>query len=332
MVTSNGMDTATGPAPWGLPVVFDTTGKFAYVSFFGNSANNFQGGVSVFPVDPTSGTVGTATPVPTGTGAWENLSFSPDGHFAYQADNPNDVAEFQVTSGTLVPVPNSPLPAGDALALTVEPRGRFAYLLLFLGTNTAPEIIPYGIDQTSGALTALSPPVGDPGVVGQEAPYTKITIDPSSTYAFVANSSGSVSVYAIDPVLGTLTSAPGSPFRLPQAQGTGSVTIDPSGRFAYAVNQTSNNISAFSINLQTPPGTNALSLIGVYSTGGTNPASPLTIDASGEFLYVSNNDSGSIGAFSIDPQSGALTPVLGSPFPAFTTGASNGPGPTTILP
>jgi 6-phosphogluconolactonase len=50
------------------------------------------------------------------------------------------------------------------------------------------------------------------------------------------------------------------------------------------------------------------------------PLSPLavTIDPSGAFAYVPNAGASTVSAFRIDPSSGNLTPVPGSPFPAGT--------------
>jgi 6-phosphogluconolactonase (cycloisomerase 2 family) len=137
-----------------------------------------------------------------------------------------------------------------------------------------------------------------------------------------------------------LTRAPGTPFRLPEAEGPDSVKIDPSGRFAYVLNGVSNSISAFSINLQKQLGVNALTLIGVYPTNGLSPANLVTIDPSGLFLYASNRNSCNISGFAIDQNTGALTPISGSPFPtAFdvagtctvTQGVGDGPGTSTIF-
>jgi 6-phosphogluconolactonase (cycloisomerase 2 family) len=38
------------------------------------------------------------------------------------------------------------------------------------------------------------------------------------------------------------------------------------------------------------------------------------VDMSGSFVYVTNQGDNTVSAFSINPASGALTPVAGSPF------------------
>ena len=45
----------------------------------------------------------------------------------------------------------------------------------------------------------------------------------------------------------------------------------------------------------------------------------IAAELSGRFVYVVNNVSGDLSAFSIEGSTGALTPVSGSPFPAEVT-------------
>ena len=87
----------------------------------------------------------------------------------------------------------------------------------------------------------------------------------------------------------------------------------------------------------------SVTLVGSFPTGtlsatsGATPAS-VAVDPSGSFLYVANQGQGTISVFSID-SSGALTQVLGSPFPvrtapsglAVATTPTTNPVPITIL-
>jgi 6-phosphogluconolactonase len=145
----------------------------------------------------------------------------------------------------------------------------------------------------------------------------------------VANmGTNNVSAYRIHSGTGALTAVSGSPF----AAGTTptSVTVDPSGRFVYVANGGSNNISAFTINARTG------ALVAVsgspFPDGGmdTTPVS-VTVDPTGQFVYVVNNaaGSGSISTFTIEPGTGALTAVAGSPFGA---GNVSSPGSMAVDP
>jgi 6-phosphogluconolactonase len=194
----------------------------------------------------------------------------------------------------------------------------FAYV-----TDTGDDTLSaYEVNAVSGALTAVGTPVaagGSPsGIVG--------TTD--RKYVFVGNpGSNNVSAFAVDGASGALTSIPGSPF----AAGTSPQALALNhNSFLYVANAGSDNLSAYSVDPTTgaltplTPATYATGkgpssiavdnpvVYGAYSAGG-GPSS-ISINA---FLYVANNGgSNDISAFKIDPVTGALTPVAGSPFAA----------------
>ena len=96
----------------------------------------------------------------------------------------------------------------------------------------------------------------------------------------------------------------------------------PSGNvagFAYVANQGSGNVSAYAIDTST----GALSEVaGSPFAAGIGPES-ISVHPSGKFAYVANfgsaNVSGSVSAYTIDASTGALSEVVGSPFPAGTS-------------
>src|SRR5262249_43506344 len=103
-----------------------------------------------------------------------------------------------------------------------------------------------------------------------------------------------------------------------------SPAIDPSGKFLYAVNLASSNVSAFTIN----PADGTLTSVGppVALTNASLPFS-LAVSASGRFVYVANRfdtnappppmgvaQDGNVSGFAIDPATGALGEISGSPF------------------
>jgi 6-phosphogluconolactonase (cycloisomerase 2 family) len=141
---------------------------------------------------------------------------------------------------------------------------------------------------------------------------------PPPRFAYVANlGSNDISGYAIDSTTGALTPIPGSPF--PADLRPASVVVDPTGRFAYVPNlgltpYATGSISAYTID----PSSGALTPIPgspfqILSGAG---AASATIEPTGKFLYatLSGYSFGAVTGFSIDPTSGALTPVPGSPF------------------
>jgi len=125
-------------------------------------------------------------------------------------------------------------------------------------------------------------------------------------------------VYGFSSVAGSLTPIPGSPFSGVTAPGR----LAYNGKFLCAPNSTSNNVSIFSIfnGGQNGPLT---AVAGSPFPAGSGP----TAAAFGaiHFLYVSNSTDpqGGISGYSIDQNTGALTPVPGSPF---ATLPNAGPG------
>ena len=173
----------------------------------------------------------------------------------------------------------------------VDPSGRFAYMV----NRSSNTILPYTINQTTGALTA-----GTTLATGIDPDY--VTIHPSGKFVYASNtSSNNISVYKI--VDGALTA--GTP--VDAGTNPAAVTIIPStaalsGKFAYVANRSSNTISVYAIDQDN----GALTTIGTPVETGTNPNS-VTIDPSGTFAYVANYSSNTISVYKIDPVNGALT-------------------------
>lgn len=88
--------------------------------------------------------------------------------------------------------------------------------------------------------------------------------------------------------------------------------------FAFVANFYSNNVSAYAIDASNGA---LMQVQGSPFAAGFGP-SAVAIDPTGNFAYVANNGSvsgkqpGSVSAFTINPRSGALTAVQGSPFAA----------------
>jgi 6-phosphogluconolactonase len=128
-------------------------------------------------------------------------------------------------------------------------------------------------------------------------------------YATIPNAN-EVGVYREDPNSGVLTQISGSPYSV--GDGAHYVVLHPSGKFLYVANpgQNENDISLFTI------ASNG-SLTEVAPRTSVAPGSLpqiLVMDPAGDFLYVANGGSYNISVFSINAASGALTPVVGSPF------------------
>jgi 6-phosphogluconolactonase len=159
------------------------------------------------------------------------------------------------------------------------------------------------IDQTTGTLTEIA---GSPFGAGTHP--DSIAIDPTDTYAYVANEeSASISEYALNITTGALTPVSGSP--LSTVSSPESLAINPQGSFLYAANVTAaNSIASYGIT----PSTGALSLA-TTAGAGAFPAS-IAVDNLGGFVYVANENTGNVSVYTANTATGALTPVAGSPF------------------
>ena len=144
----------------------------------------------------------------------------------------------------------------------------------------------------------------------------------------------------IDPSTGALSPV-GSP--VPANTNPTEILFTHSGKFVYVTNPEIGMVTGFSfppsmLQNRSVPTNGVLSLVPgtPVSSGQGGGALGLAVDGSDQFLYVTNpsatnpppNQStiGNISGFNIDPTSGALTPILGSPF----TSTVGGAGPTTI--
>ena len=141
---------------------------------------------------------------------------------------------------------------------------------------------------------------------------------PIPKFAYIANQvSNDISAYAIDATTGVLTPVLGSPFPAGTTPSVVSFIFSSNQVFAYVANQGSNNISAYSVNATT----------GVLTpiAGSPFPAGMAPFAVQGGFLpsgqifaYVANQGSNDISAYTVNPTTGALTSIAGSPFPAGT--------------
>lgn len=300
---------------WPQAVILDPSGKFAYVPNW--SSNN----ISVYRVDAGNGSltpVGTVSSIGTGPTA---LAIDASGRFAYvsnQTSNNVSVFSINAATGELASADADDVTGGmqttiaadtTPLSVSVDMTGKYVYVAN-MGANN---LSVYSINTVTGALTAIgkisarNAPIG----IAMANGATAVSYTPKAAYVTNA-SSATVSQFTIGTggALAAMPTATVATGTLPR-----SVTVDPFGRFAFVTNFTSNNISVYTIN----PVTFALTeVIGSPFSAGTWPTS-VSVDPSGRYLYVSNYgwpSTGSVSAYSINPVSGTLIPVAGSPFAA----------------
>jgi YD repeat-containing protein len=320
----SGSPFASGGSQPVVAVAIDPTGKFVY-------AANIAGGLSAFTLDPSSGMLNLLGGSPYATNFSPSaVAVDPSGLFVYVTDSrANDITTFGISPGTGALVSLGSLPArrgaaalaisSGAAALKYVPE--FAYVAdsggtaLSGATTGSNNVLGFAVDPVAGGLTSVTGPPFAEGLFP-----TFATTDLLGQFLYVANTcsdpgcaatTGSLSVFGIDATAGALTAAPSSPFVAGSAP-LGAV-VDPSGRFAYVVNSNDETISGYAID----PTSGASTLIpgSPFALGvtGTGPASALTIDPTGQFLYAatscSNNtcSGGTISVYQISPSTGALT-------------------------
>jgi len=332
--------------PWSIAV--DPKGRFAYVANRGNDT------VSAYAINATTGAL---APVPGSpfpqdpAGSSEipvSVAVDPAGRFVFVANyNYRTVRAYQIdqNTGALTRSPGSPFPAGiNPQSVTVDLSGKFVYVAngYHNGNGT---VAAYAIDQSTGSLT---PVPGSPFAVPIDTTKSRfpapgsmpvsVTVHATATgqALYVADSfQDSIWEYVIGGTTGALVLSPASPFSVPG--GPYSVKAESGGPFLYASNSypsyPTGSVAGYSIDAATGSLT---AVAGSPFVGGPVPVG-LTVDPAGRFVFVANqgsyltNYSGTVSAFAVDANTGALTPVPGSPFVAGIgpTSVATAPGPSS---
>ncbi len=298
----------TGTEPDGVAI--DNSGRYVFV------ANGFGGSVSVYSINLSTGALATVPGSPFATPGNDPFSVTVDAtnQFVYVGDPGFDnVSTFALNgaTGALALVAIAPTRVSPYAAAVVAGPAPIAYLPKFAYATDTPDqrADAYLVGTVTGELSNISAtPTGG-------YPYS-VSADPFGRWAFAVNQgTQTISVYSIDPVTGSLTPVPGSPF--PADVGAFIGAVDPSGRFLFV--SADPNVSAYTIDqasgaLTPVPGS-------PFPGSGVAPIS-LAVDPSGRFLYLADTGTSitpsTVSALAINPVTGALTAVPGSPFPAGT--------------
>jgi len=231
------------------------------------------------------------------------------------------VFSIDTTRGLLTLLAGSPfalpsLSAGKVQSMVVSPTAGF----LYVSNGTGATIAQVSFN-SSGQLTDMGTVSGGAG-----ANLAGMAMDPKGQFLYAADSANNKILSFTIPSSGVL--APIAAFSLSQTTAETTpvaVALDSTGTLLYSANQGSGNVSAFKTN-----GGNLTEVSGSpYSTAGSGvvtapqPAA-LTVDVTNGFLYVANEGSHSLMAFSIKASDGTLTAVTNAPF-------NQTVGPTALL-
>jgi 6-phosphogluconolactonase len=338
---------STGPAVGSFQLVPHS--NFAWALNGPNTATDTPSSIYDYTVDPTTGFLTAVAGSPfqtlndtaaagpgcgTGpTGSTIAVTFLAAGGYGYATNNQGVMAAFNdaVLQFSVDPTTGAPsvVPGGFVTtacqfpgAVSIDPSGQFAYVTAISGSE-GEGIYAYQIDATTGALTPVpGSPFSAPGAPGDSAFGPPLTIDPTGRFLYTTAGVSEIFAFNIDPATGALTPIAGSPFVTASATAAYAMTIAPGGQFAYVTQGTDNvyTINIYAINATT----GALTATGASPVPAVNVGAPVQIDPSGQFAYIlgpvgpTDEDSSQTGiyAYSINADTGALTPVPGSPYAA----------------
>ena len=304
--------------------------KFLYASAYAGPNDNFASihGFAVSASGALSAVPG--SPVPTAEGGGP-IAVTHDSKFLYTHDylyltQSGSLLAFLIHGdGSLTSAATGPSfsmpdrPAG----LVAHPTADFLYLSSNSGVLTV-----FAIDSATGALNQTSSVN-----LGNQFINGSAVITPDGRYLYQSDkypnslfpTTSQIAGFSTNTSTGALSSVPGSPLSptIHTGSSIGEPVIDPTGKFLYAgyaftvVNVGDDGgVAAYSI----APASGELTAVpgSPFDAGGV--PSSLTIDASGRFLIVSilprlgGQGANCLAVLSIDPGTGALTSVPGSPF------------------
>ena len=310
--TSSGVLTAISGSPFAAgtkpsSVAVDPLSKFAYV------ANSTSNNVSEFTINSTTGalTAISGSPVSAGKGP-AAVRVDPSGKFVFVGNATSyDVSGYTVnsTTGALTALAVGAVRARKAPAAIAVSSGttsiKYTPSFVFVA-DFAGGVPVLSVNATTGALTAVS---GSP--FGSGTPRA-VAVSPNGSFVYTANGdvTDTIGEYKVNTTTGALTSVGtiacgSSPY---------DVVVDPTNRFVYAVAINTNGVFAYSINATT----GALTAIpgSPFTTDVVAPGS-VTVDPTGRFVMIGEAccaNSAGVSVYNINPKTGGLTAVAGSPF------------------
>ena len=260
--------------------------------------------ISVFTVDPETGTLTPQTDVPVPGGPF-TLAISPDRNYLYAGSRETpQLSSFRIdqSNGGLAQTGTVPLESWPVYIAT-DRRGRFVLSSYYQGAHVG--VHPTGDDGS----------VGEPPIewletaTGAHAMQT----DPTNSYAFVPHIAGNgpneIWQFRFDEATGHIT--PNSPpkVELEEFLGPRHFCFHPSLDVLYFSNEQGCSVSGY--RLDTANGT--LSLFQTITTlppegfAERNTCSQIQVSGSGRFLYAPNRGHDSIACYTVDTGTGELT-------------------------
>jgi 6-phosphogluconolactonase (cycloisomerase 2 family) len=325
---SNGSGTVAGSAITSISVNCVRVGQFVFVanSIDGASSN---GDVSAYTINQTTGALTAVAGSPFALGTNDlyptAVAVDPNGH-AYVANrHSSNVTFFDIANNGVLSLHTDVGGQGTSgTAITVS-SGASTYVYVGgYSTSTANGSVSGWLDDPASGDLTPSPNVPYPA----ETVLNGIAVDPAQQFVYVTSSSHDWVIGFNIGTGGELTqfTDPNNPYSTGQGSPYG-VVASPlgtsAGGFLYTTDPSTAKVSQFSYD-----NTGALTPVAAVATGGAQPEG-IAIDPTGKYLYVTNYADGNVTSFSIDPVSGALTPI-GSPVNTGNLNAVPNPGPIDV--
>jgi 6-phosphogluconolactonase (cycloisomerase 2 family) len=272
-----------------------------------------QNGIMVFPLNVSTGALGAGSQATSAFAASDPLAnMVPDraGKFLFACSlysSSTEAFSINAETGALTPISAStfPIQGFGGCTLSMDPTGKFLYIAASTG------VWGFTVNSTTGVLSAMAGSPFSDGSVLRES-----VIDPSGKLLYAISNEttpNTISVFTIDSTSGALAPIAGSPFPMAINGTIYSVVMHPSGKFLYVSFPGTEQIAAWSIS----PSTGAITVVpgSPFPSGGTGPDAPnnFLVTSSGGFLYALSGGKTVFG-YSVDANSGALSPINGSPF------------------
>ena len=192
--------------------------------------------------------------------------------------------------------------------VAVSPDGTLVAVANYSGGNVA--LFPVNDDGSLAPATSVMQHEGSSVHQRQQNPHAhSVNFSPDGRYLFAADLGiDKMMIYRVE---GDALS-PNEPPHAELAPGAGPrhFAFHPNGAFAYAVNELDNTVTAFSYDTEN----GALETIQSVGTlpddfDESNTTAEIRVHPSGRFLYASNRGHDSIAVFSVDAESGRLSPL-----------------------
>lgn len=260
----------------------DPLNQFLYVGAYVSASPVTAGEIQIYRIDPISGALSPVTGNPFSSSPVTCIDFEPTGKFGFATIGVNS-ATFLATysrdtsTGDLTLANSANLQAVPTRA-AIDPLGQYLYVGVSTDGFNTTSGIGFSINLSTGALTTVP---GSPFKLSNLG--GTFTFHPTGNFLFMANSNGqSIDTYSVARATGALTFTSS----IATCVNPTPVRFSPDGAFAYttcsmdANHNVNPSLESFAV---APNG--ALTHLG--STSSLVLAADITVDPSGQFLYMS---------------------------------------------